>query len=208
MDKKIAANPNRTPKTKFRSKVSVPNNTERMLVIAAEKGMIIATMLASTYFIALVRMVQHKAEQISVRRITAPMCKGWKENLICSMGICVPNSVGRVITWNKTVDAKDTTKLVKDWVARYNVVCNFFAYIPVPAMLNPYSKPESAHRISPIPHDVPVRVIPFKTNALIKQRKLAMIVVTFGFFFTKINIKIGTVMQENVSKNAYFAGVV
>ena len=56
-----------------------------------------------------------------------------------------------------------------------------------------------AEKSQPLPHNI---------NAPNKHIPADNIVIHEGFSFIKINIHTGTAMQENVSKNVFFAGVV
>lgn len=208
LDKIIAKSPNIPPNIKFKSSLSVLANTDKILVMTAENGIIIATIHASICFIELVRIIQHSAEIISVIKITSSICIGFNENMIFSIGSCVREADVIVTELRTSANIKDIKKLVVAWVTRYNVTFNFLANTLVPAILKPYSKPEIAHRISPIPHDESESDIPFNINVLARQIKQAATVVSFGFFLTKIYINTGTEIHDKFSKKAYLAGVV
>ena len=78
-----------------------------------------------------------ESNEEAVERLLVSEILHSNENLICSIGICTAFSDGIVNQLKKTEDARDIIKLVADCVARYKVVCSFFAKTAVPAMLNP-----------------------------------------------------------------------
>lgn len=204
LERNIATRPKMLPNTRFRLNSSVPDNTEIIPVTAAENGIITATMLASMCFMAFVRIVQHKAELMSASKTTNNICMGLKEKTIGSMAL--PDGI--LTKFRMTEAIKERIKLVVDCTARYNVVCSFLAYIPVPAILKPYNNPARPHSISPIPKDAPENDAPLSINVLTRQTMHPRTVVILGFFLTNMYIITGTVMQERFSRNAYFAGVV
>ena len=174
---------------------------DRTLVITEENGIITDIMLASMCFDAFVRIIQHIVEEISVTAAAIRRSSGLNEKTISSSTTELPPiGRGKLRIRANTPDINTPTK---DCTARYKGAYRFFAYTQVPAMLKPYSSPEIAQSASPIPTpDILSKVIPLNINALMKQVIHDIIVVAVGFFFTRIYMVIGTVMQERFSRKA------
>ena len=76
----------------------------------------------------------------------------------------------------------------------------------------PKKTPPIAEKISPMVGAVNIaeksQPFPHKINAPIKTMTIDTSVIHVGFSLTKINMQIGTAIQERVSKNVFLAGVV
>ena len=116
-----------TPIIKFAVNLSLPVKIETIVVITEENGIIIATTVASTTFIALVRISQHIVEVINRITIFAKISRQSKLNIIFS----IPTVSKIMAATNEMITS------VNICIVRYSGACSLFAKAPVAAIFTP-----------------------------------------------------------------------